>query len=151
MKEHPDYPGYFITESGEVYSNRRGALKKIGGGVSNLGYHQVMLCHNKVRRCRKVHRLVAELYIPNPDNLPDINHKDRNKLNNSVDNLEWVNHQQNMEHACAKVWQLRNRNTGETIEVYNLRKWCRENNRLPASLRDGYDKLWEVITSGSQS
>lgn len=53
------------------------------------GYPQVTLTLNNKRKYCNVHRLVAEAFIPNPNNLPQINHIDENKLNNNVDNLEW--------------------------------------------------------------
>lgn len=64
-------------------------------------YPQVSL--KMLGRCykRHVHRLVAETFIPNPSNLSDVNHKDMNKSNNNVDNLEWVSHALNMKMACA--------------------------------------------------
>lgn len=53
------------------------------------GYLRVSLTKNKVRKKHMVHRLVAQVFIPNPDNLPQVNHKDECKTNNYVDNLEW--------------------------------------------------------------
>lgn len=64
-------------------------------------YYGVVLCRNKVNKQAYVHRLVAEAFIPNPDNLPEVNHIDENKLNNCVDNLEWCNHQYNS--TCGTI------------------------------------------------
>ena len=55
------------------------------------GYKSVTLCVNETMKCYRVHRLVATAFIPNPDNLPLINHKDENPSNNIVENLEWCN------------------------------------------------------------
>jgi len=63
------------------------------------GYMQVALSINKKHTCFKVHRLVAEAFIINHDNKPQVNHKDGNKLNNSVYNLEWVTSSENQKHA----------------------------------------------------
>lgn len=72
------------------------------------GYSRVGLCvKEKKKRC-KIHRLVAEAFIPNPDNLPEVNHKDGNKLNNHADNLEWVSRADNMKHAYANKLLRRN-------------------------------------------
>ena len=61
-------------------------------------YKSVGLHKDGVGRTFKVHRLVAEAFIPNPDNLPEIDHIDANKKNNRVDNLRWCTHQQNMQY-----------------------------------------------------
>ena len=63
------------------------------------GYKRVCLCKDGKEKRIKVHRLVAQAFIPNPDNKPIINHKDGNKLNNSVDNLEWISRSDNVKHA----------------------------------------------------
>lgn len=67
--------------------------------IQRTGYYAVMLWLGNKSKCAKVHRLVAEAFIPNPDNLPCINHKDGDKLNNQVTNLEWCTYQENMQHA----------------------------------------------------
>lgn len=65
----------------------------------NLGYVQVTLCKNNTRHYKRMHRLVAEAFIPNPLNYPCVNHIDGNKQNNSINNLEWCTHSYNTRHA----------------------------------------------------
>lgn len=65
--------------------------------LTKCGYHQIVLCKDGVRKKHYIHRLVANAFIENPNKLPIINHKDENKLNNRVDNLEW----------CSAYYNLR--------------------------------------------
>ena len=101
---------YEISSSGEIRSKDRTVTDKIGrtrswkGKVLNPdiapnGYYRVSFSINRKRKQFYVHRLIAEYFIPNPNNLPQVNHIDGNKLNNSLDNLEWVTVQDNVIHA----------------------------------------------------
>lgn len=67
--------------------------------IGKKGYVRVTLCNNGIARKFLVHRLVATLYIPNPESLPEVNHKDGNTRNNCVENLEWVSKSSNRRHA----------------------------------------------------
>jgi len=135
MKEHPNHKGYFITEDGRVFSNKRGQLLELKCRVNEYGYSVVRLCLSGKSISKKVHRLVAETYIPNPDNLPQVNHKDENKLNNNVSNLEWCDSQYNTEYSCCRwIWEIENIKTGQIIEVINFKKYTRENNLDPGAL-----------------
>ena len=73
--------------------------KPIKGEITKGGYHRINVSHEGKRAKYLVHRLVAEAFIPNPDNLPVVNHIDGNKLNNNVDNLEFVSYGGNLAHA----------------------------------------------------
>ena len=85
-KEIKDYEGlYQVSNLGRVKSS----TKILKNRLSKRGYYIVTLYKNGKSTTKWVHRLVAEAFIPNPDNLPQVNHKDEDKLNNRVDNLEW--------------------------------------------------------------
>lgn len=92
-KDIPGYEGlYQVSDCGNVRSlnwRNTGIVKNLYLKPHNKGYLQVELVKNRKKKMLTVHRLVAATFIPNPDNLPVINHKDENKSNNRVDNLEW--------------------------------------------------------------
>jgi hypothetical protein len=86
-----DFPSYRVTRSGKVFSYRQGnILKPLSVVLDSSGYPIVKL-YNDIGKPRTiaVHRLIADTFIPNVNNLECINHKDENKTNNSVENLEW--------------------------------------------------------------
>ena len=84
---------YEVTKDGKIYNKKWGRYVK--PQPNGKGYLRVHIAG----RMYFVHRLVAERYIPNPDNKPQVNHKDGNHLNNNVDNLEWVTNRENSIHA----------------------------------------------------
>lgn len=79
------------------------------------GYVYQMLYKNGKEKLLRVHRLVAMVFLPNPNNLPQVNHKDGNKQNNSVDNLEWCEQSDNMKHAYKNGLQIPSENQRKAI------------------------------------
>ena len=95
-----NYEGlYEVSNMGRVKSlnyNRTGKERIMKGLDNGHGYLFVQLCKDgKAKNCR-INRLVAMAFIPNPDNLPEVNHKDKIRTNNRVDNLEWCTTQYNI-------------------------------------------------------
>lgn len=94
MRDVVGYEGlYAITSCGRVYSYR--AKKFLKPQEAKGNYLQVCLYKNHNRKWYYIHRLVAEAYIPNPLNLPCVNHIDERKTNNALLNLEWVTYEEN--------------------------------------------------------
>ena len=98
---------YEISDSGEVRSWYYGIKKLEVPRMLKLkkdkyGYLVVSLHKKDIKKCYTVHRLVAKAFIPNPESLPQINHVDGNKENNSVFNLEWCTSRDNMRHAFER-------------------------------------------------
>jgi len=97
MKEIEGFENYCITEEGEVWSKL--SQKFLVKMINTKGYYHLKLYGENKKSQVRVHRLVGLNLIPNPLNLPCLNHKDGNKLNNHVSNLEWCTHQENIQHA----------------------------------------------------
>lgn len=97
------FPNYTITNDGEVFSLNylgiKGRKQKLVLRPRKDGYVYVCLCKDNKKYNRSLHRLVAEHFIPNPDNLPQVNHKDGDKSNCHDWNLEWCTGSDNMVHA----------------------------------------------------
>lgn len=138
-KDLPNYEGiYTVSNTGIIKSLDHYVKchqgKRIQFGrirkpqLSVKGYHQITIVKNGVKLSTGIHRLVAIAFIPNPNNYEQVNHKDGNKLNNHVSNLEWCSNRQNADHATIN--NLRKCNYGEkhhntklkNEDVFNIRK-----------------------------
>ena len=101
-KDIKGYEGlYHISNLGRVKTVRKNYIKKLYERPD--GYTQVCLCKKGKVTTRRIHILVAKAFIPNPLNLPEVNHKDENKTNNCVDNLEWCNTTYNKNYRYSKL------------------------------------------------
>lgn len=96
-------------------------------GVTQMGYKRV--CLHLGRHTQKqplLHRIIATAFIPNPNNHPVVNHKDGDKLNNRISNLEWCTQQYNTEHRSGRLCIITTPD-GSEVEITNIIKYCRAN------------------------
>ena len=96
-KDIEGFEDYTIDEKGNIYSKRK--RKYLKQTINKFGYCKVTLQKDKHKKAFSVHRLVAQAFIPNPKNKPQVNHIDSNRQNNNVKNLEWVTAKENIQHA----------------------------------------------------
>lgn len=126
---------YQVSSIGRVRSldalthNNRGSFIRKGRflatGIDSSGYITTTLCENNRSYRFRIHRLVAEAFIPNPDNKPEVNHIDGDKKNNMVENLEWNTYGENLIHAYESRLNKRRKpieqismETGEVIKLW---------------------------------
>ena len=104
------YPNYAVSNLGRVKSKKTGKLLK---SYQTRGYLRVSLYNDAGRKCKLVHRLVAEAFIPNPDNKSDVNHINGCKTDANACNLEWATASENMSHAHSNGLRPRINTQGE--------------------------------------
>ena len=122
-KDVVGYEGlYKVSDRGNVYSVERMSSQgnKIGGRMlkpirHGNGYIRVSLCKNGIKKNKRVHRLVAEAFIPNPEKLPQVNHKDENPSNNEFSNLEWCDARYNSNYGT------RNERIRKKVRAVNIK------------------------------
>tara|TARA_R110000851_G_C12837206_1_gene541341 strand:- start:155 stop:670 length:516 start_codon:yes stop_codon:yes gene_type:complete len=130
-----DFPKYFISECVKIYSEKSNKILKPS---SDDGYFRVQLCKDGKKYKKLVHRLLAEIFIPNPENKPCIDHKNRIRTDNRLENLHWVTRKENNQNQSKKdtsLWQ--------GVSYYP------RNNRYRAQWRDENGKQCEVSYSYS--
>lgn len=149
---------YEVSDKGNIRSVKRTITRSNGHkqwikstirrtSIHCSGYEIVSLSNDCESKTKRVHRLVAEAFLPNKDNKKCVNHKDGNKINNKIENLEWVTHSENLNHA----YENKLRKNGSSIilidEKNNERKFRSEVN---ASLFLGRSKgyLWTMLNRG---
>ena len=150
-----DFTGlYKVSNTGKVYSYKKGSTLKLNS--LNNGYKQVSLYLNGEHFCFRVHRLVAIMFLPNPENLPVINHKDENKQNNHVSNLEWCTQDYNVHYGTGiermKVTRTGQKTTEEQrrkiAEVNKIKVRCIETNEIFPSIEEA--SVWCGLKSFSK-
>ena len=134
------YENYYVSPKGEIFNKFNKRLSPYDNG---RGYLVLGLMIDGKRSTKSVHRLVAEAFLENPDNLEGVNHKDANKLNNNVDNLEWVTHSQNIKHSYdlgnRSASGSNNANSKTTENIVHQICQCIQDGLSSAQIRDlGY-------------
>ena len=129
-RTYPDYPFIEASSLGRIRTKDRyvpgknGSKRLIKGRIlkqnlSKDGYKYVGFGENGKKFRLRVNRVIAVTFIPNPDNLPEVNHIDCDRTNNRADNLEWVSHQENVAY-CVKLGRWKNNNPGRPVIAINL-------------------------------
>lgn len=145
-KTHSDFPHYKVSRRGEIFSMKRNKILT----PTDERYNSMTICNKDgIPKKIKVHRLVAMIYIPNPDNLPIVNHIDGNQRNNSVENLEWTSQADNIRHSLNNgLTKLHKRkvdkldNEGNIIQTYDSLKEAGEAHGIE------YTNIYRSITKG---
>lgn len=163
-----DFPGYTITDDGKVISYKFNQPRVIKTWLQKGGYENIKLCKNNITYHFLIHRLVAEAFIPNPDNLPEVNHKNKNRADNRVENLEWCTRLDNLYDSYTTMSQVRNFkncyirkiNTNEPIKYFQSiaeasrycfeHFGCSESGMIRNHMSKGYEIVLEGVTTKSE-
>jgi hypothetical protein len=151
-----DYPNYDVSSFGNIINNKTNKILK--PSLNSSGYYRYTLINNLKKKSITIHRIVAKTFIPNPENKPTVNHKDRNRINNKLENLEFATHLEqnlykikssNIRRHALKVLRISSK-TNSILEIYNSLKeaseWVIKNN-LSKIKNNNYKSVMSKISS----
>ncbi len=121
---------YLVNRKGEVFSNKNGELKKIKPWMGTHKYLFVSFSHKGIVTKKPVHRIVADTFLINWENKPDINHRNGIKTDNHVDNLEWVTKSENSLHSHRVLHQGNTAKAIKCVETGVVYESAREAERV---------------------
>lgn len=155
---------YQVSNLGRVKSLGNGKSKKekiLKQGTNSCGYYQIKLYQNGKYKTYKIHRLVAQTFLDNPNNYYSVNHRDENKQNNCIENLEWCTQEYNVNYGTrnerqSKTLKERKINVGkklskEHIEKLKLKNIGNQYNSKPIVQIDNNDLIIGVYDSAIQA
>lgn len=128
FKPFCDNPHYLIYDDGKVYSLYSNRF--LTQTLDKDGYLRVCLSINKKNKLFRVHRLVALTFIPNPNNYETVNHKDENKLNNNVANLEWLSRKDNLDYGTGRKRAGLSKQGGNNGRAKKIKQYDKQGNLL---------------------
>lgn len=102
------FEDYIVTKDGQIFSIKYDRLQKCATYFTSNGYEMIKLCKENKTYAKLVHRLVAQAYIPNPDNKEEVDHKNANVKDNNYKNLRWATRKENMDFSFERTSQTRN-------------------------------------------
>lgn len=110
LKHINGFDDYYVDDTGVVYSNKSGYLKPISQWKDGKGRYLLVHIVNNDGKAKNVlvHRIVCEAFLPNPKDLPEVNHKDNNPQNNNLYNLEWCTRKENLQQSYKTMSPVRN-------------------------------------------
>jgi hypothetical protein len=155
-----DFPNYSVSNLGNVKNNITNKLMKL---TLKGGYYHLSLINDECKKSFKVHRLVALAFIDNPENKKTVNHKNKNKLDNSIENLEWASMKEQAQHKSIGLIYKSNKNkpiyrldkiSGEILQKYNsieeAGEWSAKN-KLTSNSHNGRNAIGNCINGLSNS
>lgn len=122
VKEAPDY---MVSSHGRLRSHKRGKISDLNPPLDKYGYRNVVLSVAGKKVNFKVHRLVANAFLCNPEGMPEVNHKDEVRDNNHVDNLEWCTGAYNVDYSQASEYTVVSPE-GDIVHLRNVKRFCEE-------------------------
>lgn len=133
----PGFKDYYALDTGGVVSEKWGKLRLLIPHSITGGYHRIRVCKDGASSGQLVHRMVALAFVPNPENKPEVNHKDGNKLNNRADNLEWCTRGENLSHSYRVIGNSHPRHKAvkciERNKIYSSIRKAAEDNSMDSS------------------
>ena len=133
------FENYIIFEDGKIINQYGKELKPC---LNLYGYYQLHLCKNGKQKNFRLNRLLAQTFIPNPDNLPEVDHIDRDKSNNNLENLQWVTSLEN----CQNKGEYKNNTSGiKNIFWYEKGKCWRFEKTINKKRYKKYSKDKQIV------